>query len=67
MPNRFIARITVIAFHKSPPRGVGMLVGQFFRDFAMVDLTFQALEVFWPQPWSLRRLRLAGFAIAVFV
>jgi|SRR6516165_2587844 hypothetical protein len=25
MPNRFITRITVIAFHKSPPRGVGML------------------------------------------
>jgi hypothetical protein len=25
MPNRFIARMTVIAFHKSPPRGVGML------------------------------------------
>jgi hypothetical protein len=25
MPNRFIARMTVIAFHTSPPRGVGML------------------------------------------
>ena len=25
MPNRFMTRITVIAFHKSPPRGVGML------------------------------------------
>jgi len=25
MPNRFITRFTVIAFHKSPPRGVEML------------------------------------------
>ena len=34
--NRFNTRITVIAFHKSPPRGVGMFtVGQLLRDVAI--------------------------------
>jgi hypothetical protein len=36
MPNRFIARMTVIAFNTSPPRGVGTLrFGQFLSDFAV--------------------------------
>jgi hypothetical protein len=36
MPNRFIARMIVIAFHTSRPRGVGTLqFGQFLSDFAV--------------------------------
>ena len=64
MPNRRIARMTV-TWLQAWRRNVA--VGQFFRDLAMVHPTFLALDIFPPQPWRLRRLRRAGFAIAVFV